>query len=81
MQDAAGIMNTGNVYQPKGFHQTTIKLQLNDMDKSSMDDLLDLKIIGSTRQCSCMSLVIVNKQVRQKFVYRKNAGKREWCMY
>jgi multidrug efflux pump subunit AcrB len=66
-------MNTGNVYQPKGFHQTTIKLQLNDMDKSSMDDLLDLKIIGvQGNAVPVRDLVIVNKQVKQKSIYRKN---------
>lgn len=66
-------MNTGNVYQPKGFHQTAIKLQLNDMDKSSMDDLLDLKIISPQGNgVPVRDLVIVNRQVKQKSIYRKN---------
>ncbi|HQR92835.1 MAG: multidrug transporter AcrB [Bacteroidetes bacterium 24-39-8] len=66
-------MNTGNVYQPNGFHQTAIKLQLTDMDKSSMEDLLDLKIIGAQGNAvPVRDLVIVNRQIKQKSIYRKN---------
>ncbi len=66
-------MPVGNVYQPNSFHQTAIKLQLSDMDKTSMEDLLNLKIIGMHGNAvPIRDVVSVLRQVKQKNIYRKN---------
>ncbi|MBB3054680.1 efflux RND transporter permease subunit [Mucilaginibacter gotjawali] len=66
-------MAVGNLSEPASYKQTAIKLQLNDADKSSLDDILDLKIAnlqGNT--VPIKDLVTVTKQIRQKSIYRKN---------
>lgn len=66
-------MNVGNMYQPASYNQTAIKLQLSDADKSSIDDILNLKIIGMQGSAvPIRDLVTVTKQIRQKSIYRKN---------
>jgi multidrug efflux pump subunit AcrB len=66
-------MPVGNVYQPASFNQTVIKLQLNDADKSSMDDILDLKIAGMQGNAvPIRDVVTVTRQIKQKNIYRKN---------
>ena len=66
-------MSVGNVYQPASFNQTVIKLQLSDADKSSMDDILDLKIAGMQGNAvPIRDVVTVTKQIKQKNIYRKN---------
>ena len=66
-------MNAGNVYQPASYNQTAIKLQLSDADKANMDAVLDLKIVGiQGNAVSIRDLVTVNKQIKQKSIYRKN---------
>ncbi|MDR3696906.1 efflux RND transporter permease subunit [Mucilaginibacter sp.] len=66
-------MPVGNLSEPASYKQTAIKLQLSDADKSSLDDILNLKIAnmqGNT--IPIKDLVTVTKQVRQKSIYRKN---------
>lgn len=66
-------MHAGNVYQPASFNQTAIKLQLTDTDKASMEDILDLKIVGMQGNAvPIRDLVTVTKQIKQKSIYRKN---------
>ena len=66
-------MHAGNVYQPASFNQTAIRLQLTDADKASMEDILDLKIVGMQGTAvPIRDLVTVSKQIKQKSIYRKN---------
>ncbi len=66
-------MPVGNVYQPASYNQTAIKLQLSDADKSSLDDILDLKIVGMQgNTVAIRDLVTVTRQIKQKSIYRKN---------
>ncbi len=63
----------GNMYQPASFNQTVIRLQLSDIDKSSIDDILNLKITGMQGNAvPIRDVVIVKKQIKQKSIYRKN---------
>jgi multidrug efflux pump subunit AcrB len=66
-------MNVGNIYQPASFNQTIIKLQLSDADKSNMNDLLDLKVVGMQGNAvPVRDVVTVTQQIKQKSIYRKN---------
>ena len=66
-------MNVGNMYQPAAFNQTAIKLQLSDADKTNMDAVLDLKVIGMQgNTVPIRDIVTVTKQIKQKSIYRKN---------
>jgi multidrug efflux pump subunit AcrB len=66
-------MNAGNMYQPASFDQTLIKLQLKDADKTSIDDILDIKILGMQgNPVSLRDIVTVSRQIKQKSIYRKN---------
>ena len=66
-------MPAGNVYQPASFNQTMIKLQLNDADKASMIDILDLKITGMQgNSVPIRDVVTVTRQAKAKNIYRKN---------
>jgi multidrug efflux pump subunit AcrB len=69
-------MPVGNMYQPASYTQTAIKMQLSDADKSSIDDLLNLKIVGlQGNTVAIRDVVSLNKQVKQKNIYRKNQKK------
>lgn len=66
-------MNVGTVYHPASYNQTVIKLQLNDADKSNLDDVLNLNVVGMQgNTVPIRDLVAVQKQIRQKSIYRKN---------
>jgi multidrug efflux pump subunit AcrB len=66
-------MNVGNVYQPATYNQTAIKLQLNDADKSNIEDILDLKVTGMQgNSVPVRDVVTVARQTKQKSIYRKN---------
>jgi multidrug efflux pump subunit AcrB len=66
-------MQAGNVYQPTSFNQTVIKLQLTDADKASMEDILELKIVGMQGNVvPIRDLVTVTRQIKPKSIYRKN---------
>ena len=66
-------MTAGNAYQPKSYHQTAIKLQLNDADKTNLEDILNLKVISATGNAvPIRDIVVVNKQIKPKSIFRKN---------
>ncbi|MBS1509521.1 MAG: efflux RND transporter permease subunit [Bacteroidetes bacterium] len=66
-------MAPGTIYQPSSFNQTPVKLQLADADKTNIDDILDLKVIGMQGNAvPVRDVVTVIKQVKQKNIYRKN---------
>ena len=66
-------MSAGNVYQPNAYNQTAIKLQLNDADKTNIDDVLNLKVISANgNTVPVRDIVVVNQQVKQKSIFRKN---------
>jgi multidrug efflux pump subunit AcrB len=66
-------MPVGNEYHPASYNQTPIILELADADKSNLDDVLDLKIMGMQgNPVPIRDLVTVTKQLRQKSIYRKN---------
>ena len=66
-------MPVGNIAQPAAYNQTTIKLQLSDADKSTLDDVLNLKVIGMQGNAvPIKDLVIVTRQIKPKSIYRKN---------
>ncbi len=64
---------SGNIYQPAAYNQTAIKLQLSDADKAKLDDVLNLKITNMQgNEIPIRDLVSVNREIRQKNIYRKN---------
>lgn len=66
-------MPAGNIFQPTAYNQTPIKLQLSDTDKTSLDDVLNLKIIDMQGNAlPIRDLVTVTRQVKPKSIYRKN---------
>lgn len=66
-------MNVGYIYEPFAYNQTVIKLQLSDADKANIDDILNLKIIGlQGNAVPIRDVVTINKQIKQKSIYRKN---------
>ncbi|QTE36477.1 efflux RND transporter permease subunit [Mucilaginibacter gossypii] len=66
-------MPVGNTAQPAAYNQTAIKLQLSDADKSNIDDVLNLKVIGlQGNAVPVKDLVTVTRQTKPKSIYRKN---------
>jgi multidrug efflux pump subunit AcrB len=70
---AVSGMPVGNLYQPASYNQAGIKLQLSDANKSSLEDVLDVKVLGPQgNTVPLRDLVIVSKEIQQKVIYRKN---------
>lgn len=70
---AVSGMTVGNMYQPQSFNQTGIKLQLSDADRSNLDDVLSVKVLGMQGNAVPLKdLVTVTRQIKQKNIYRKN---------
>ncbi|HVX52369.1 MAG TPA: efflux RND transporter permease subunit, partial [Chitinophagaceae bacterium] len=66
-------MQTGNIYQPASYQQTPIRLQLSDTDKTNLDEVLNLKVVGlQNNAVPLRDVVSVTRQIRQKSIYRKN---------
>ncbi|NLU90698.1 efflux RND transporter permease subunit [Chitinophaga sp. Ak27] len=66
-------MPAGNIFQPTAYNQTAIKLQLSDAEKTSIDDVLNLKIVNMQGNAfPIRDLVTVTRQVKPKSIYRKN---------
>ncbi len=66
-------MQAGQVYKPGAYNQTAIDLQLSDVDKTSIEDVLNLSIVniqGAT--IPIRDLVSVKRQIKPKSIYRKN---------
>lgn len=66
-------LHAGNIYQPASFRQTGIVLQLKDADKTSINDVLDINILGMQgNTVPLRDLVTVTRQVKPRSIYRKN---------
>jgi len=63
----------GTLHQPTSFSPVNIKLQLSNADKSGIEELKNLKVIGQQgTEVSLGDLVTVTKTVKEKNIYRKN---------
>ena len=63
----------GTLHTPETFSQVNIKLQLNDRDKSSINDLKNLTVINQQGMpVSVGDLVHVSQRIKEKSIYRKN---------
>ncbi|MBL0744196.1 efflux RND transporter permease subunit, partial [Chryseolinea lacunae] len=70
---ALSNMPVGSVHNPVSFDPVNIVLQLNDAEKSGVDDLRNLKIINRQGQAIPVGdLVNIRKEVKEKSIYRKN---------
>jgi multidrug efflux pump subunit AcrB len=66
-------MQAGIIYKPESYNQTAINLQLSDLDKTSIDDVLSLRIVNMQGAAvPIRDLVSVNRQIKPKSIYRKN---------
>ena len=73
IQAAISGMPAGSLYEPSSYDQTAIMLQLSDRDKTSMNDILDLKITGIPGSSVPIGdLVTVTRKIKEKSIYRKN---------
>lgn len=63
----------GTLHQPASFSPVNIKLQLSNADKSGIDELKSLKVIGQQGNAVSLSdLVTTTKTLKEKNIYRKN---------
>jgi multidrug efflux pump subunit AcrB len=66
-------MPVGVISSPKSYTQIPIKLQLNEEDKSGVNEVLSLTVIGMQgNSVSLRDIVQVNRQLKEKSIYRKN---------
>ena len=70
---ALSNMPVGILHNPVSFDPINIVLQLNDEDKSSLNDLKNLNVIGQMGNAVPVGdLVNITKVVKEKGIYRKN---------
>lgn len=70
---ALSNMPVGAIHNPVSFDPVNIVLQLSDAEKSSVDDLRNLKVINREGQAVPIGdLVNIRKEVKEKSIYRKN---------
>lgn len=63
----------GTLHKPTSFSPVNIKLQLNDGDKSGIEELKSLKVIGQQGNAVPIGdLVTITKTIKEKSIYRKN---------
>lgn len=63
----------GTLHNPNSFSPVNIKLQLSDADKSGIEELKNLKVIGLQGNAVPVGdLVTVTKKIKEKSIYRKN---------
>jgi len=63
----------GTLHEPTSFSPVNIKLQLSNADKSGIEELKNLKVIGQQGNAvSIGDLVTVTKTPKEKSIYRKN---------
>lgn len=63
----------GTLHQPNSFSTVNIKLQLEDADRSGIDELKKLRIIGQQGNAVPVGdLVTISKTIKEKSIYRKN---------
>lgn len=66
-------LHAGNIYQPASFSQTRIILQLNDADKTNINEVLDVNVLGMQgNTVPLRDLVTVTRQAKPRNIYRKN---------
>ena len=63
----------GTLHEPASFSPVNIKLQLSNADKSGVEEVKSLKIIGQQGNAVALGdLVTVTKAIKEKSIYRKN---------
>ena len=63
----------GTLHEPASFSPVNIKLQLSNADKSGVEELKSLKVVGQQGNAvSIGDLVTINKSIKEKSIYRKN---------
>lgn len=63
----------GTLHKPTSFSPVNIKLQLNDADKSGIEELKNLKVVGQQGNAVPIGdLVTITKTTKEKSIYRKN---------
>jgi len=63
----------GTVHDPTSFSPVKIKLQLSDADKSGIEELKNMKVIGQQGNAVPMGdIAIISKTIKEKSIYRKN---------
>jgi multidrug efflux pump subunit AcrB len=70
---ALSDMPAGVLHNPVSFDPVNIVLQLNDADKTDINDLQNLQVINSQGQSIAIGdLVDIKRETREKNIYRKN---------
>jgi multidrug efflux pump subunit AcrB len=70
---ALSDMPVGILHNPVSFDPVNIVLQLNDADKTDINDLQNLKVINAQGQAIGIGdLVDIKRETREKNIYRKN---------
>jgi len=70
---ALSDVNTGIMHHPTAFDPIKIVLKLSDSEKSSIEDILGLKVIGQQGNAVPLGdLVQVKQQIKEKSIFRKN---------
>jgi len=66
-------MVAGNLNQPNSYSQIPVKLQLKDSDKSSIENVLALNVVGMQgNMVPLRDIVNVSSVLKDKSIYRKN---------
>jgi multidrug efflux pump subunit AcrB len=66
-------MVAGNISQPNSYSQVPVRLQLKDSDKTSIEDILSLNVVGlQGNMVPLKDVVSVKSVVKDKSIYRKN---------
>ncbi len=70
---ALSNISAGVLHNPVSFDPVNIVLQLSDADKSSVDDIRNIKLINQMGDAIAIGdLVSIRKQTKEKSIYRKN---------
>jgi multidrug efflux pump subunit AcrB len=73
VQAALSGMVVGKLNQPNAYSQVPIQLQLKDAEKGSMNQLLNLQVVGMQGNMVPLSNVVkVHTVLKNKSIYRKN---------
>lgn len=70
---ALSNMPAGVLHNPVSFDPVNIVLQLSDSEKTTVDDIRNLRVINQMGNAIAVGdLVTIKKQVKEKSIYRKN---------
>jgi multidrug efflux pump subunit AcrB len=73
VQAALSDMPVGTLHNPVTFDPVNIVLRLNDADKTSVNDLRNLRVINQQGQPVAVGdLVSIRKETKERSIYRKN---------